>query len=152
MPSRLAPLALCAALACVSPAVATGSLDCSIDDKTASAQIAAVFSYGLGSALSNVRGDLTLKVRGLPAGLPATTFEGEHLVHSWLRGRDIKLHFYRETEGDAPHASIELVVETRGKSADAESYAGGYELIVSWVADGESKSKVFKGKATCGAG
>lgn len=155
MPSSAPRCVLLAVLALLPTggAFASASLDCTIADAAVEASASAVLAHGLPAPLSNVSGEITLKsAKGLPALPPKTAFEGEHLAHSWVLGRDVKLQFYRELDGDGVTA-LDLVIEVRQAGSDEESpYRGRYTLKASWVDKGEAKSKTFSGKAVCTAG
>ncbi|MEJ1160718.1 hypothetical protein [Prosthecomicrobium sp. N25] len=145
-------LLLCIALLAPGAANATGSLDCSIEDRAVAFSLTAVFGHGLGSPISNLQASLALKAKDAPAGPPEVSFGSEHLVHSWLRGREIRLHLYREPAEGERGPALELVIETRGSGSDADSATGRYEMTASRVENGQEKTRIYKGKARCGAG
>jgi hypothetical protein len=155
MPSPATRCALAALLVLLPAggAAASATLDCTISDAAVEASANAILAHGIPAPLSNVAGEITLKsAKGLPALPPKTAFEGEHLAHSWVLGRDLKLQFYREPEGDGVTA-LDLVIEVRQAGTDDETpYRGRYTLKASWVDKGEAKSKTFSGKAVCTAG
>lgn len=140
--------------AAASPAAATGSFGCSADDKAVAFEAEAVFSYGLGEPFSNFRSRLSVKGKGAPAGLADLELDGQSLVHHWLHGTELKLRLYHE-RAEAPHGSVELVIETRRRPDDETDYAGRYVLRVFEVggtAGAEGKELIYKGKVTCSVG
>lgn len=132
---------------------ATGTLDCSIDDAAVSFAAQTAFSHGMGGSFNNFRAELEVK----PAGKGAPQFgklelDGEALVHHWFHGHEVRLHLYRDLP-DPKAGSVELVIETRSRGKDAESFAGRYVLTLTTVdADGTEKTRTLKGRATCSAG
>lgn len=133
---------------------ATGTLDCSIDDAAVAFDAQTAFSYGMGGSFNNFRAVLELKPAGKGAS-PAfgkVELDGEALVHHWFHGKEVRLHFYYEAP-DPKAASAELVIETKSRGAEAESFAGRYVLTLTMVeADGKAKTRTLKGRATCSAG
>lgn len=150
----LAALGLAAlGLVMAAPAHATGTLDCSIDDAAVSFAAQTAFSHGMGGSFNNFRAVLEVK----PAGKGAPPFEkleldGEALVHHWFHGSEVRLHLYHELP-DPKAGSAELVIETKGKGKEAESFAGRYVLTLTAIdAAGTEKTRTLKGRATCSAG
>lgn len=132
---------------------ATGTLDCSIDDRAVSFAAQTAFSHGMGAGFNNFRAELEVKPAGKGASpLARLELDGEALVHHWFHGKEIRLHLYRELP-DPKAGSAELVIETKGRGEEAESFAGRYVLTVTTVdADGKAKTRTLKGRATCSAG
>lgn len=135
------------------PAGATATLDCSASDGAVAFDIAAAVSHGMGAALTNVRANLTLKAKGVPPPLAAFSLDGEALVHHWILGRALKLHFYHERT-EVPAATLELVIQTRGSGAEEDGFAGRYLLTFTEPGQGaaDGRTHTFKGKVTCGLG
>ncbi len=132
---------------------ATGTLDCGIDDAAVAFDAQTAFSHGMGGSFNNFRAVLELKPAA-KAG-PASgklELDGEALVHHWFHASEVRLHLYRELP-DPKAGAAELVMETRAKGKDAESFAGRYVLTLTTVdADGKEKTRTLKGRATCSAG
>lgn len=153
--ARVGPLAAVAALAFVlAPrgAHATGTLNCSIDDGRVAFEAQTAFSHGLGASFNNFQAVLELKGKDVPPGLARIELDKDGLPHHWFRGRDLKLLVYYEP-AEAPHRSVELVIEARGSGEDNEAFAGRYVLVVTSVgSDGEARTRTLKGRATCSAG
>ncbi len=57
-------------------------------------------------------------------------------MHHWLAYPDLRLHYYAETQGDLPFASMELIIQTTAVDGDAPAYEGEYWLAVFVGADG----------------
>ena len=139
------------------PAHATGTLDCSIDDAAVSFDAQTAFSHGMGGSFNNFRAVLEVKPDGKGAAKGASPFgkvelDGEALVHHWFHGSEVRLHLYHELP-DPKAGSAELVIETKGKGKEAESFAGRYVLtLIALDADGKEKTRTLKGRATCSAG
>lgn len=162
---RLRALACTAALACTvlvpGGAHATGTLDCSIDDAAVAFEAQTAFSHGMGGSFNNFRAVLEVKPAGKGTGKDASAgaspfakleLDGEALVHHWFQGSEARLHLYHELP-DPKAGSAELVVETKARDKEAESFAGRYVLTLTTVdADGKAKTRTLKGRATCSAG
>ncbi|WP_155982204.1 hypothetical protein [Xanthobacter sp. 126] len=132
---------------------ATGTLDCSIDDAAVAFDAQTAFSYGMGGSFNNFRAVLEVKPAG-KGGAPFGKLEldGEALVHHWFHGNEVRLHLYHERP-DARAGSAELLIETKSRGKEAESFAGRYVLTLTTVdADGTEKTRTLKGRATCSAG
>ncbi|MFG1246289.1 hypothetical protein [Xanthobacter flavus] len=146
-------LAALALVAGAPAAWATGTLDCSIEDAAVSFTAQTAFSHGMGGSFNNFRAELEVK----PAGKSASPFgklelDGEALVHHWFKDNEVRLHLYRDLP-DPKAGSAELVIETKGRGKEAESFAGRYVLTLATVdADGTEKTRTLKGRATCSAG
>jgi hypothetical protein len=69
-----------------------------------------------------------LKLNGTPGDMLELDLKSS-LVHSWMENPELRLHFYREREGEKPHGYVELVIIS--KAADDEGNCGGdYRLTV----------------------
>ncbi|MDI4658323.1 hypothetical protein [Xanthobacter autotrophicus] len=145
------PLAL--SVAGLSPAGATGSLNCSIDDKAIAFEAQAVFSHGLASDFSNFRAELNATAKDAPPAFAKVEMDGAALAHHWFHGNELRLHLYQERT-EAPFGSLELVLRTRSRDADETAFAGRYELrlFVAGVDGGKDFERTYKGRATCSAG
>lgn len=146
-------LAALALVAGAPAARATGTLDCSIEDAAVSFTAQTAFSHGMGGSFNNFRAELEVK----PAGKGASPFgklelDGEALVHHWFKDNEVRLHLYRDLP-DPKAGSAELVIETKGRGKEAESFAGRYVLTLNTAdGDGKEKTRTLKGRATCSAG
>ncbi|MFS8035638.1 hypothetical protein ACI7BZ_01520 [Xanthobacter sp. AM11] len=145
------------ALACTlaTPAAASGSFECNVEDKAVSVTAAAAFSHGFGEALNNFRASVELKARPPGATTPAAPLEldAQALVHHWLHGRELKLRLYHEGP-ETPGAALELVIETRRQAGDETAYAGRYHLTITEPGkDGApARERSYKGRASCSVG
>jgi hypothetical protein len=110
------------------PAWATGGFSCSVDDANLSLEVSSPLGRGMGSPIINLEATATIKLKSTPADLSKPEFKGA-LVHSWMAHPDLRLHFYREREGNTPHGYVELVIKTT-MTAEEDGTAGTYELDV----------------------
>jgi hypothetical protein len=161
MNRRLAALFLAlAALGAAGKARASAGVHCSLEDRAVRLELQAVVSGGgVGRGLIQVRGEL-----GVRGGSPAQDFRrielrDEHLRHTWLNGRDLRIIVYHEREGErTPHGAVELVIETRGARTDSDdegTYRGAYALTVTdmtGVTGGEARRYTARGRITCSVG
>lgn len=108
--TRVVSVVLAAMLA-AAPASATGTLNCNARDANLAFEARAVISRGLGSGWSRFSADLTVKAKGFPGSLTRFQFAQDQLVHSWLRGSDIRMVLYAETTDDGIHRWIEVIVQ-----------------------------------------
>ncbi|BAT60673.1 hypothetical protein GJW-30_1_03222 [Variibacter gotjawalensis] len=134
-------------------AYATGSLHCEAEDKSLTFQVSGVVSRGVGSRIMNFKGESQIKLPKIADDLKTLSYEQDHLVHSWLSGRELKLHLYREREGEKRHGYVEIVIETTLKSKTEGAYAGKYNAEVYDLPEGASETKPvkFNGAIRCSA-
>lgn len=140
------------ALVWAGTAGATGSLDCSIADRTLALEAGAAVSYSIGG-FNNFRAALTVKAKDVPTDLARLELGPDDLLHHWFSGNELKLELYREREG-SPHGTLRLVVETKRVPGSDDAYRGSYVLSLYTVreGDGEGRTRTFKGKAACSVG
>jgi len=122
---RLAPTALAAFLAAAAPAVASGGIGCEATDQNLSFQTDIGMTRGSGGFFS-IRTALDVALPGIPDDLRKLSLENA-LLHSWVDGDEIKLHFYVERQ-EGPFASLDFVIETT--MMEEGDYRGGYVLTV----------------------
>jgi hypothetical protein len=127
-------------------AMATGGFGCEIDDVSLSFVGGGTTGRGMGLPIINYSAEATVKLKDSPIGMEKIDL-GSSLVHHWMAGEDLSLHFYWE-RGDSADASLELIIKTKA-SDDSITYDGGYRLIVSGA--GREPEEV-SGKAVCSAG
>ncbi|MEP9352875.1 hypothetical protein ABLE93_04665 [Xanthobacter sp. KR7-65] len=141
-----------ALLLAASPAAATGTLTCSIDDKRVAFEAQTAFSHGFGAGFNGFQARLELKGKDAPAGFAPLELNAEALVHHWFHGKDVRLHLFHAPSG-GPDGEVELVLQARATGGEEDGYAGRYVLTVSAPgSDGKSRTLSFKGRATCSAG
>ena len=136
------------------PAAASGSLDCEIKDKSLQLTLHSGITRGLGAPFFGFKAELKTSLPNVPADLKAMEFDGEHLAQRWLNEREAKLVIYRERQGNAPHGSVEITIETKRVSKDDEGrYAGTYVLQIDAAPpDGkEQKPIIARGRISCSA-
>ncbi|HEX2555918.1 MAG TPA: hypothetical protein VHL98_19635 [Microvirga sp.] len=153
MRAAVAPAAILVALvAGAAPAGATATLSCEVDDKAVKLDVQASVAHGMGEALSGFRGEIGVRLKGAPADFGTLVLEPEHLTHSWINGREVRLRLYRE-RGEGAHGAVELVLETRAAGGDT-SFVGRYVLTVDHLRPGASEVATLKaqGRATCSLG
>lgn len=139
-------LALALTLAFPATGSASGGFECTGDDKRVAFTLRGGLPHGLPGRPFQLEGTLSLKDAKVPKDLRETAWTGEHLVQNWLDGRDFRLNFYREREGE-PFASVELIVTTR--RADEGNYRGAYEVKLFMADTGEDGAVTLKGKVAC---
>jgi hypothetical protein len=143
-----------AALLLATPAYATASLSCSVDDRSLRFSAEAIVSHGVGEGVAQFTGELEVRLKDAPPGLRTLPLGLEHLTQRWLHGREVKLRLFREHEGDG-RGSVELVVETRRLGKDETAFSGSYVLTVSSedAAPGAPKRTLkARGRASCSFG
>jgi hypothetical protein len=133
---------------CVEPAYATGGFDCSVDDTNLTFEAASPLGRGMGSPILDLKTSLKIKMKDTPTDLATPDFK-DALVHSWMAGDDLRLHYYREREGNVPHGYVELVIKTVLTAEEVET-TGTYELeVFSTDNGGEGRSLKATGPITC---
>lgn len=153
--TRLSVIAALCLLALARPAHATGAFLCGIKDDSLKFSAESAFSHGLGERFMDFAASGTVLLKDAPKDLAELKFDDGALVHHWLAGGDLKLHLYREREGDAPHGYIELILEAKQSPDDETVFEGTYKLGVydmTDAKDGEGRKLEAQGKAACSVG
>lgn len=133
MPVRLSFVAVLLTLGAASPAWATATLDCSGSNGPFKLEIsAAIGSTGPGP-IANAGGRVEMKTGRIPADLATVTLERDDLVHHWLEGDQLSLHFYRERADKEPFGFVEAVLTTRRVSKTDGDYTGRFKLKASYL-------------------
>jgi hypothetical protein len=134
-----------------SPAFATGSLGCEVDDANLRFSANSPVGRGMGGPIINMQASVEIKLKDVPADLAKVDLS-KSLVHSWLDSGDVRLHFYSERSSDKPHGYVELVIKTV-VAGDEGTADGDYSLTVfeAEPAAGktESLSLMATGKISC---
>jgi hypothetical protein len=143
-------LALAAVVVSLTPAAATGTLVCEIDDRSVELSVTATLGGLRRGTVVNFGGNLDLKKPGkLPADLHKIELGKDDFSQAWIHGRVIKLQLYRERT-EKPGAYVLVTIETNRVSEG--EYRGRY-LIETDVADADnaygSKPRKVRGRATC---
>src|SRR5262245_14090384 len=131
------------------PAAATATVDCSFSDGNLAFEAGATVSHGFGESFARFTGKLEIRAKNTPEDLRKLELDLEHLAQRWFYGNDLKLRLYRESSGEGPHASVELVVETKRAAKDKNDYRGSYVLNMSQAVGGEEKTLTLRGRAKC---
>jgi hypothetical protein len=139
-------------LAGPAPALATGTIDCSIADASVALDVSAAVSSGPGGQFSRLDGKLEIKAKAVPDGLRKTDIALDNLTQRWLAGNELKLRLYRDAGGDAPSGEINLIIEAKRAGKDKLDYRGTYVLTLSHAVAGEEKVVTLRGRASCVAG
>jgi hypothetical protein len=91
--------------------------------------IGAVPADSIGAA----RGTVDIKTRPLPPDLTTVALTRTDLVHHWVEGDQVNLHFYRERNGNEPSGFVEVVLTTRRTGKSDEDYSGRFRMKVSFL-------------------
>ena len=145
-PRLLAP-ALFACLSLASPALASGGVSCTADDRGAKFSIGSPVGRSTGGALYQFAGEIELRGPNVAEDFRKITLTREHLTQSWFDARDLKMHVHFEREAE-PHGTVDLTVETRG-NAEAETWRGRYTLSIGETVNGEFRSRRITGRVSC---
>lgn len=133
--------AVAALLGQAGAAHATATLLCSIKDRS----VAFALQGAVGSvaaSLSGLQGEIEMKPAGKAAG-KTIELNADHLVQRWIDGPDLKLWLHADHDDKTP--DLDLIIETRRKAKDSDSYVGRYRLTI----EGENAPRLFAGKASC---
>jgi hypothetical protein len=152
---RVAAVSLASLIAGLDPVWASGNFLCEADDQSLKFSAESTFSHGLGEVFTDFRGVLDVHLKGAPVDLASLEFDGAHLTHHWFSGDDLKLHIYREREGNEPHGYVELVVETKQNPDNETDFRGTYKLTVYDTPagpTGEGETLTATGSASCSVG
>jgi hypothetical protein len=151
MSMRTAISLLASLLLNVTPALATGTIDCTIADAGLTLDASAAVRDGPGGHFSRFDGKLEIKAKGVPDALRKLEFKLDDLTQRWLHGNELKLRLYRDRGGDGPSAEVDLAIEARRAGKDKLDYNGSYILTVSHVVAGEEKIVTVRGRTKCTA-
>lgn len=155
MTSTLKYSALALAIACIPlKALATGNLDCTINDANLDFTFESLFSYSGNGPLFQSKLSFQSRHEKTFAALKTMDQDRFRLIQQWVEDKDLRLQFYSETEGDGvPFAAVKLTIETTA-GEDEISYDGGYRLEITpaVVSGSESETIKLEGKAACSAG
>jgi hypothetical protein len=147
--------ALALAIACTpASALATGNLDCVINDGNLDFAYEALFSYSGSSPILQAHASFQSRHPETSAHLKRLDENSLPRIQQWFEGKDLRLQFYAETEGaDVPFAAVRLTIETTA-GEDGNSYSGIYRLEITpeVVAGKESQVIRLEGPAACSAG
>jgi hypothetical protein len=156
MRSMLGKIALAAMVAGLpASAFATGNLDCGIDDANLKFTFESLFGHGVISPLLQPRTSFESKNPNIHKTLQSFETDGSFLKQQWFEGRDLKLLFYAETEGDGvPFASVKLKIEAVQPPDEDFAYAGKYELVIQPPVSGDTTPDpvTLVGDVGCSAG
>jgi hypothetical protein len=133
------------------PAAATSTVACSISDANLAFEADATVGHGFGESFTRLAGRIEIRAKAAPDGLRKLEFELEHLAQRWFYGNDLKLRLFRERSGDGPHASVELIVETKRPAKDKNDFRGSYVLNMNQLVGTEEKTVTIRGRAKCQA-
>ncbi|GAB3003410.1 hypothetical protein [Mycobacterium bourgelatii] len=127
---------------------ATGGLACSIDDDNLKLDFNGVYSHSI-PKIHAVGGEFQSKLPRTPKSLQQFALDSSDLLQQWWQDNDLKLLIYRETQGDDPFASVQLVIQTNGTSNEELSYAGNYRLKLWGASDSGQTPVTAEGKVAC---
>lgn len=129
-------------------ALATGGLACSIDDNNLRLDFNGVYSHSI-PKIHAVSGQFQSKDARTPKSLQQFALDSSDLLQQWWQGNDLKLLIYRETQGEDPFASVELIIEATSPSNDESRYDGNYRLKLLRSVDGAQTPVTVAGKVGC---
>jgi hypothetical protein len=132
-----------------SPASATGGFSCAVEDEALSFSAESALGRGMGSPIINLSASLGVKLKQASTDFAKLDLN-DALVHSWMAGPDLNLHFYKEREASKPHGFVELIIKT-SKSEDDLTSAGTYTLSVYDMPaeGGDARTLEATGKIAC---
>lgn len=137
-----------------SSAQATGSITCSIADRSLTLTFEGVTSQGLGDGLAQARGEVTPTLKLLSPGFGPAAFHREQVTQYWLDKSSLKLRIYVERPEDG-RETLELVIEVRQEGRDPTAFTGTYRGRATHfdpAAGSEAKEAAFKGRIDCQVG
>lgn len=136
----------------VLPADATGSIACTVADKSLELTVEGAVSSGTGAALVNAGGILSVRLAGTPAPASSLTLTRENVTQFWLDGSVLKLRLWRDIGSDV---EADIVIEARRSPRDETEYPGTYRLELTLPplpGAGEARFLKAKGKIACSGG
>lgn len=127
-----------ATLLCVPAAMATGTLDCYVDDEGTMIGVHGIVPYGNSATLLQVEAEIDAKMPGISADLAETSFSSDHQIQFWLDDLSLNVMLYREREVAAlPFGATKLTIKTTRTNNDEEGvYRGRYDVLVYEMPEG----------------
>ncbi|ODR01061.1 hypothetical protein BST27_01065 [Mycobacterium intermedium] len=127
---------------------ATGGLACRVDDNNLKLDFDGVYSHSI-PKIHAVSGEFRSKLPRTPKSLQQFTLDSSDLLQQWWQDSALKLLIYRETQGDDPFASVQLVIQTTRSSNEELRYVGDYQLRLSSAGDGGQPPVTAGGNVSC---
>lgn len=123
-------------------ALATGNLDCAIDDRQLTFEFFALTGSNGGIVQVN-QASIALKAGDDKALRGSRPIEQKHIEQQWIYGNELRLRIAIPDAKGQPAGSLVLIGSSK---SGEESYAGRYVLSL----DQAGGEKVFKGRMKCG--
>jgi hypothetical protein len=137
-------LGLVVGLSAATAGHAAGAFDCSGGSGAFHIEATLAVGPAAGGPIANAGGRLDILTRRLPSDLETVTLDREALVHHWLEGDQVNLHFYKERDAGRPFGYVEAVITTRKQGKGEADYAGRFRLKVSYLKkDGDATPVEF---------
>lgn len=136
-------------LAGLMPAQASGGVSCEAKDASVQFEAGGGVGRSVGGSLLNFTGEISVKLKGVPADFRQLKFKDSDVSQRWMDGKEVRLQLYRERE-EGLFGYVDLVILTR--RVEEGSYAGRYELTISHLeSEKATEAKQFKarGKVRC---
>ena len=132
-------------LAGIVPAVATGTLSCSVEDQHVAFDIMGVVPHGSGNPVLQLRTELRAGLDGPVSDQQVVVFTDAMLTQYWYDEKLLNLRFYTEDNSGA-FSSSELLITTQADAEGDGFFPGHYH--VSLYRDGPVE---IEGDVTCSA-
>ena len=125
-------LAICAIFLLSGNALASGGIWCETEAKPAKVELHSGVTRGMGGALFNFEGKVTVADQTIPEDLRNIEFKQQHVSQYWFDGKALKLVLYRERDPEKSFAYVEVGIDTQALEGEDEegAYAGGYNVTV----------------------
>ena len=146
--------ALIVPISAAASAQATGSITCSIADRSLTLTFEGVTSQGLGDGLAQARGEVTPTLKLLSPGFGPAAFHREQVTQYWLDRSSLKLRLYIERPTDG-HETVDLIIEARQEGRDPTAFTGTYRGRATHFDPSkgpEAEESTFKGRIDCQVG
>ena len=138
------------------PAMATGTLDCYVDDDGTMIGLHGIVPYGNSATLMQVEAEVQAKMPDVSADLAETSFSGDHQIQFWLDDLSLNVMLYREREdAGLPFGATTLTIKTTRTNNDEEGvYSGRYDVLAFEMPEGGDVAREAhaQGNIECVAG
>lgn len=123
----------CAASAAPASAGPSVRFDCSGGNGPLKITASATLNRTMANAVTAAQVVVDPKAQVVPPDLAAADLTRDDLVHHWIDGDQINLHFYRKRAGQAPFGYVELLLTTRRSGKTDEDFSGRFRMKVSYM-------------------
>ena len=111
-----------------SPALATGTIACVVEDKVLSLALNAPFAFGHGDALLDVSGKIGVKFDGTPRDVGPLDLARQSVAQYWFQGSDLRMLIVQDKNVDGKALTVTVLLDLKRARSHPTTYRGRYVL------------------------